>query len=117
MPASIKRAPGMTATRTYPDRARKFNRGRPLDTSAGTDWRHLAACRNEDPELFFPTGTTGPALEQIDQAKAVCRRCPVSGECLSWALDTGQDSGVWGGASEDERRAASRRGLHKPVSL
>ena len=41
------------------------------------DWRHRAACRDEDPELFFPIGNTGPALLQIEEAKAVCRRCPV----------------------------------------
>jgi WhiB family redox-sensing transcriptional regulator len=74
------------------------------------DWRHRAACRDEDPELFFPIGNTGPALLQIDQAKAVCRRCPVAEPCIAWALETGQDSGVWGGLSEDERRALKRRG-------
>ena len=30
-------------------------------------------------------------------------------ECLAWALETGQDAGVWGGMSEDERRALKRR--------
>ncbi len=73
------------------------------------DWRHRAACRDEDPELFFPIGTTGPALLQIEEAKAVCRRCDVREQCLQWALDTGQDAGVWGGLSEDERRALKRR--------
>ena len=73
------------------------------------DWRHQAVCRNEDPELFFPIGNTGPALLQIEEAKAVCRRCPVLEPCLKWAIETGQDSGVWGGTSEDERRAIKRR--------
>jgi WhiB family transcriptional regulator, redox-sensing transcriptional regulator len=73
------------------------------------DWRHRAACRDEDPELFFPVGTSGPALLQITEAKAVCRRCPVNAECLNWALTSGQDAGVWGGMSEDERRALKRR--------
>lgn len=73
------------------------------------DWRHRSACRDEDPELFFPVGNSGPALLQIAEAKAVCRRCPVIGDCLSWALDSGQDAGVWGGMSEDERRALKRR--------
>ncbi len=41
------------------------------------DWRHESACRDEDPELFFPIGNTGPALLQIEEAKAVCRRCDV----------------------------------------
>jgi len=73
------------------------------------DWRHRAACLDEDPELFFPIGNTGPALHQIDQAKAVCHRCPVLETCLKWALESGQDAGVWGGLSEDERRALRRR--------
>ena len=73
------------------------------------DWRHQAECRNEDPELFYPIGNTGPALVQIEAAKAVCRRCVAVDECLEWALETSQDSGVWGGMSEDERRATKRR--------
>ncbi|MEV0040093.1 WhiB family transcriptional regulator [Streptomyces sp. NPDC050804] len=73
------------------------------------DWRHNAICREEDPELFFPVGNTGPALLQIEEAKAVCRRCPVMEQCLQWALEAGQNEGVWGGLSEDERRALKRR--------
>ncbi|WP_322755987.1 WhiB family transcriptional regulator [Frankia sp. Cas3] len=74
------------------------------------DWRHRSACRDEDPELFFPVGTTGPVVErQVAAAKAVCRRCPVSAACLSWALATGQDAGVWGGLDENERRDLARR--------
>ncbi|MER5838702.1 WhiB family transcriptional regulator, partial [Streptomyces sp. NPDC002130] len=55
------------------------------------DWRHNAICRDEDPELFFPVGNSGPALAQIADAKVVCNRCPVTAECLSWALESGQD--------------------------
>ncbi|MCX4690730.1 WhiB family transcriptional regulator [Kitasatospora purpeofusca] len=73
------------------------------------DWRHRAACRDEDPELFFPLGTTGPAVLQIMEAKTVCHRCPAQEQCLTWALETGQDAGVWGGMSETERRAMKRR--------
>lgn len=73
------------------------------------DWRHRAACRDEDPELFFPIGNTGPALLQIEEAKQVCRRCEVVEDCLAWALESGQDAGVWGGLSEDERRTLKRR--------
>lgn len=73
------------------------------------DWRHKAVCRDEDPELFFPVGNSGPALAQIADAKLVCNRCPVTTECLTWALESGQDAGVWGGLSEDERRALKRR--------
>jgi len=73
------------------------------------DWRHRAACRDEDPELFFPIGNTGPALMQIEEARAVCHRCEVVDVCLKWAIESGQDAGVWGGMSEDERRALKRR--------
>jgi WhiB family redox-sensing transcriptional regulator len=77
------------------------------------DWVNHARCKDEDPELFFPVGTTGPAAAQIAAAKAICMLCEVRNECLDWAMATGQDAGVWGGLSEDERRAlrrARRRG-------
>lgn len=67
-------------------------------------WRDQAQCRDTDPDLFFPVGTTGPALEQIENAKAVCRQCGVQENCLEYALATNQDNGVWGGTSEEERR-------------
>ncbi|MBD3934846.1 WhiB family transcriptional regulator [Streptomyces chumphonensis] len=88
----------------------------PTTTSAAAqDWRHRAACREEDPELFFPVGNTGPALLQIEEAKRVCRSCPVQEQCLLCALETRQDYGVWGGASEDERRAMKRRAARQRV--
>ncbi|WP_329157176.1 WhiB family transcriptional regulator [Streptomyces sp. NBC_01717] len=73
------------------------------------NWRMQAACRDEDPDLFFPIGSTGPALVQTEDAKAVCRECPVREPCLEWAMEHGQDSGVWGGLGEAERRALKRR--------
>ena len=73
------------------------------------DWRHEAACLGHDPELFFPSGVTAPAWQELERAKAICRDCPVRAHCLQWALDTGQDAGVWGGLSENERRRCSRR--------
>ena len=74
--------------------------------SSGTqdDWRQFAACRNTEPDLFFPIGTTGPAVDQIEAAKRVCRVCEVQEPCLDFALATNQESGVWGGTSEEERR-------------
>ena len=66
-------------------------------------WRNRAACLCENPELFFPIGNTGPALLQSEEVKAVCRRCEVMETCLEWAIESGQDAGVWGGMSEDER--------------
>lgn len=76
-------------------------------------WRAKAACLEEDPELFFPSGTTGAALEQAERAKAVCRRCPVLTQCRNWAVKTNQQDGVWGGLSEDERHALRRKQLRQ----
>jgi len=82
------------------------------------EWVHRARCKDEDPELFFPLGTTGTSTLQTAMAKSVCALCDVRPECLEWALATGQDSGVWGGLSEEERRALKRaRRRREPVSL
>jgi WhiB family redox-sensing transcriptional regulator len=80
------------------------------------DWVHRARCKDEDPELFFPIGTAGPAAAQVDAAKAICMQCEVRSECLEWAMDTGQDAGVWGGLSEEERRALRRARRRSEIS-
>ncbi len=66
-------------------------------------WRFQARCADQDPDLFFPVGTGGPAVRQALRAKAVCAQCPVITECLEWAIDTRQPHGVWGGLDEQER--------------
>ncbi|MGH9224375.1 MAG: WhiB family transcriptional regulator [Acidimicrobiales bacterium] len=71
-------------------------------------WRDRAACRGSDPDLFFPIGSTGVAVEELRAAKALCATCPVREQCLAFALATNQEAGVWGGASEDERRRLRR---------
>lgn len=68
------------------------------------DWRKNAACRDTDPDLFFPVGTTGQAVDQIEAARGVCFACDAREDCLEFALATNQESGVWGGTSEEERR-------------
>lgn len=78
-------------------------------TLASDEWRATAACRDTNPDLFFPVGTTGPAIEQIEAAKAVCRQCDAMDACLEYALATNQDSGIWGGTSEEERRKLRRQ--------
>ncbi|MGH9857745.1 MAG: WhiB family transcriptional regulator [Acidobacteriota bacterium] len=80
-----------------------------IEAPESQDWRDNAACRDTDPDLFFPVGTTGPVIEQIESAKAICYACPVLKECLEYALVTNQDSGIWGGTSEEERRALRRQ--------
>lgn len=76
--------------------------------SADYTWRRNASCKDTDPELFFPIGTTGQALIQISEAKTVCDECTVRNKCLDFALETNQDWGIWGGKSEDERRDIRR---------
>ncbi|MBQ0850401.1 MULTISPECIES: WhiB family transcriptional regulator [Streptomyces] len=75
------------------------------------NWRERALCRYEDPDLFFPIGAhdSGPGLLQTDEAKAVCRRCPVMRNCLDRALAAGPVEGIWGATTEAERRALRRR--------
>lgn len=77
-------------------------------STAEDEWRDDALCRSTDPELFFPIGTTGSAVVAIEEAKRLCSTCMVNNECLDFALETNQDSGVWGGHSEEERRAIRR---------
>ena len=57
---------------------------------------------------FSPAGTTGEALVRTEGAKAICRSCPCCDACLAFAIETNQALGVWGGASEDDRRRMHR---------
>lgn len=61
-----------------------------------------------DPLTFFPIGQTRLALRQTASAKAACAQCPVSQECLEFAILTFQTDGIWGGLGEDERRLVKR---------
>ena len=86
----------------------RINLPPPPAPSGSPDWRDKAACRNVDAELFFPIVSTGPPLLQLAWAKQVCAGCAVRTPCLEWALASGQEAGVWGGTTEDERRALRR---------
>jgi WhiB family transcriptional regulator, redox-sensing transcriptional regulator len=76
-------------------------------TTAASGWRDRAACRDKDPDLFFPVAAGGSSLAQEARARAVCALCPVTRQCLEFALSRAE-AGVWGGTTEDERNAASR---------
>ncbi len=71
------------------------------------DWQLAAACRDENPDLFFhPEGERGPVrIAREMAAKAVCARCPVLRECARHALAVREPYGVWGGLTEDDREA------------
>jgi len=75
------------------------------------DWRPEAACNGLDPELFFSSDDIVNRQERLEreaEAKAVCTRCSVRNECLSYALEAGERYGIWGGLSPQERRALGR---------
>jgi WhiB family transcriptional regulator, redox-sensing transcriptional regulator len=78
------------------------------------DWRDRAACRRSDPELFFQDGDIGSARVTIKEAKLICRGCPVNAACLSWALASGEQAGIWGGLTADERRRLFRAARPRP---
>lgn len=77
------------------------------------DWRSASVCReHNDPDLWFATGGSAPALAQKREAKDTCRACPVMRICLAWSLETRQEWGVWGGVDETKRRNLLRRHPH-----
>ena len=86
---------------------------------AGQHWRQRSACRDVDPDLFFPPQES--AVLVIRRAKAVCAGCPVSADCLDWAVrhPAASEYGVWGGMTERERRPLHRPEPHvpRPVSV
>lgn len=67
-------------------------------------WRKRAACRGIDPEVFYPATD-----EEAGEAKAICAVCPVLEACLEHALACREREGVWGGATERERRRIVRQ--------
>jgi WhiB family transcriptional regulator, redox-sensing transcriptional regulator len=66
-------------------------------------WQEAALCAQTEPEAFFPEkgGSTR-------EAKRICGRCDVRGDCLQYALDNEERFGIWGGLSERERRRFKR---------
>jgi WhiB family redox-sensing transcriptional regulator len=76
-----------------------------------TDWQERAACRGPHAAAFFPPSKPERRDEKRlreDAAKAICAACSVRRDCLNYALNVGEQHGVWGGLSEAERRAAMR---------
>lgn len=103
---------------TAAQRARRARRNPPrrADLRPAVPVLQGAACKGEDPDLFFgPFAEFVTARQQREaKAKAICARCPARAECLEFALDTREAYGVWGGMNEDERRAMLRR--HRSAS-
>lgn len=68
-------------------------------------WRLRGACRGLDPEIFYPATEE----EDIRRAKVVCDTCVVQQQCLEFALANRESEGIWGGATEKERRRILRQ--------
>lgn len=69
-------------------------------------WRDNAACKDKDPDIFYPESENSP---YVQIAKAVCSVCPAQGNCLRYALQNNEHIGIWGGLTERERRNRRRR--------
>lgn len=69
-----------------------------------TQWMARGNCADESPSLFFPSDGVG-----VEVARRICATCPVKDDCLEHALVNRIDHGVWGGASERERRRILKR--------
>lgn len=97
----------VTSPNQLPVQATEISRLAARRQDAG--WRAAAACYQADPELFFPIGSAGTGAAEIQRAKAICAGCPVRRPCLSYALATSQEFGIWGGRDESERRLLHRQ--------
>ena len=76
-----------------------------------TPWREAAACLDSPEDVsFFPDRED---VAGIAKAKAICASCPVADECLTWAIESNQTEGIWGGHTSKERRALRRRWLEE----
>ncbi|MFF1272533.1 WhiB family transcriptional regulator [Streptomyces marokkonensis] len=71
-------------------------------------WLDRAACAGEDPEIFFPLSDTLAPGAEARAALALCRRCPVLSACRRWAVEHGEDNGIWGATTAAQRRAIRR---------
>jgi WhiB family redox-sensing transcriptional regulator len=67
-------------------------------------WRRHSACRGLDPQIFYPETD-----DEAEPAKRVCGACAVQETCLEFALQGREKEGVWGGATEKERRRILRQ--------
>jgi WhiB family redox-sensing transcriptional regulator len=71
-----------------------------LTLAARPPWHKQAACRGLDQSLWFPEpGRRG----QNAAARAICEGCPVQAECREWAIEHGENDGIWGGLNVSDR--------------
>lgn len=80
-----------------------------LTAELAADWRNRAACAGFHHALFFPVGDADAT--RVERAREICTTCPVTEECLEYALETNQRAGIWGGSTEEERKSLRRKWL------
>ena len=96
---------------TSPDTLNLIELLRDLTGNDSRAWQAYGNCLGVDPDLFFPDRG-----QSTREGKEVCRGCVVRVECLEYALTNGEKHGIWGGASERERRRMRReRATHLQV--
>ena len=94
--------------------SRRSDWGLTTDRAAGPDWaarslcRQLAAQGEVDLDLWFPP-SEGADQPWVKKAKRICRSCPVRPECLAYALQRGEEYGIWGALTSRERRKTATR--------
>jgi WhiB family redox-sensing transcriptional regulator len=71
-------------------------------------WVRRARCLRLDPNIFFPEGG-GLGIAQEKEAKEICYQCPVRLDCLAWAIQAGENIGIYGGTNARERRRLRRK--------
>lgn len=70
-----------------------------LDMFERPEWQLQAACRGSGAKDWFPA-----IDDRIDALKQMCATCPVSRECLDYALRFDEAGGIWGGTAWVDRR-------------
>jgi WhiB family redox-sensing transcriptional regulator len=90
-------------------RAKTATTSEPHNPDVGTDWMLDGACNGADPALFQPIGDSSLYSAQIEDARAVCRGCPVIASCREYSLETRQPAGIWAAMTERDRAQELRR--------
>jgi WhiB family transcriptional regulator, redox-sensing transcriptional regulator len=76
----------------------------PAPTTENWNWQLRGSCLGYPSEVFFPDDKRGQLLRHLeDQAKEICRDCPVLSKCRDYALTTPEPYGVWGAMTAIER--------------
>ena len=79
-----------------------------------SDWRAASACLDADLDMFFPVAVGTAANQQVSRALRICEECPVTQQCLDFAMRSGEKDGIWGGTTPEQRVRARRARTRRP---